>query len=1022
MPREATPTIAQLRLEIQANIDRCDDDLHLRAGIVISRENGNRNIIRDATKQTDEINWTTAYQQRTLTFLSTALTLLEIFPNSATSDANLCELKQILAEMNNPRLWQTQKRAQANFSKFNKKIYAIVEKGTSPKISEKEFNYANGWISMEQEPYTIETDICHNGKDYKIKSVPYCGLTDDIKKEFRERHQKEWYKSLPKNTQKICDYYVKKIENDELHQLPPSLRGLIPGLKNAYRTSVWHGNEELVHFYHAATLPMGNEDMDEKENIRLAKLNYAAIRPNNETVIYTTLVSRWGDIPRRMTRDIGNKKRALQKKPIHKEELIDRTIATVAKASSAPEEGVHHTNVCLNAARLFEPFALDGFGHILKKIKKDSKGFSDDQFKNDLKNVLIEFGNIKRWNLTKFASVFIDRDAELRVYNFLTSFAALLHKYNKLCPKRKEEQIRWIFSCASGQNRTQILAFMIVLESIYKNVDQPHDATKKEIADLLAVSGHFSLINGPYDYKCGIRSKSASSFSKSIRLFVEPLIIPLADTKRAGDKQYEAVTAEEFLSDLEKANNNIRSINKIWSKLLKRSPSKKVLVDIFNDILNKKNGNDYKGYEGRDHLLQKMIDDADIRERLMSSEKYFHIISFLIIVKNIIENKEMTKREVEKGVLAILDPIPYSSELKELLQIYLNKPEFLNIHKIYAEKGDRNKKIVLQAEITFDQFKENVESSVRSYSVRQIKEEDTIQVKKENNNKIEVVEKGNILFLVEPTQDKAIVNVTVHKHEKDSIHLAVQVMLDAIPKGKPKNIYITVDANDSQAKELIINYSCVILTNRAIPILMENGKALSLAQSRSKLLQIVKEKEVNLRRVNDFEYDLLIDDIYDETIKDICSEREDDIRYLDNLDNIGRLTNNILDICDRLIKITFLNKNLSQKELIEKIIRYKEIFHPEAFITEPEKEKIKSWLQQQFYDYTSNPKKIDENQLTRALVQLLDVRPPIDKSRVAKAKDERGHTPSNKFGFFSENRKTVFNNLESDPRKIARAK
>ena len=364
IPEDESPRVSldNFKQRVNQTLQEHDKIMQEQAGIVVTRDSNT--LWRDATSQDSAINWTLALRQRALTYLLTASKLLEIH---STSDRYIMmpalqELADLFNEINQPQHWQNEDDAQVNFVTFTDKVFKVLKPRLGT-ISQKEFNYANAWVSMDMEPQVIVTELNYKGKKYTIKSEPIYGLTDDIVDEFRNRHGKVWYESLSDNTKRICDHYAAKIIAGEHYQLPAALRGVIPGLKNAYETSVYSDGKLLRRFNHCATAPMGKEHMDEAENIRLTQLNYAAMRNghSNAKLMYTSLVADSLDTVLKLRRDVGNAVNTVMGNAISKEEFIDSTIANIAHRASKMHDNTYHTNVCLNGARIFEPFRLNDF-------------------------------------------------------------------------------------------------------------------------------------------------------------------------------------------------------------------------------------------------------------------------------------------------------------------------------------------------------------------------------------------------------------------------------------------------------------------------------------------------------------------------------------------------------------------------------------------------------------------------------------------------------------------------------------
>ncbi len=589
-----------LRSIVIDRINNTNDALHLAGGVRITRtapEKGQiQTLVRDATarKSEQKIDWIAAYQMRTLSFLMSAITLAEIHSEHAGSAEAVQQLDSLLSQITESS-WSPEETAKENFSKHVKAMSSILKGKIG--VTEKSFYYANGWVSMDLPPQTIETKSKMNGTNYIIRCEPICELTGEIKEEFARILQKDekqwpiWYQKLDKDSKKLCQYYAGKIAKGELHQLTPGLRGLIPGLKNAYKTTLLREgengtqNEELLSFYHTATVPMGSESLDATENERLTKLGYRAMQQGakGDVVAYTTLVSRHGDTIQQglLTAKTGQVQfRNLiygENKELPKPgEFIDHVINDFSKsaAESLQTEGLpfYHSNVCLNGARRFERSKVKGLNQVLFFIEEKINACADDTLKAEFLKQLIT-ARKEVYDLSTQIETLASGDEEMRAYKSLFTFAKLIHNYNQSDKINQGQEIRWYFGCASGQNRTQALAYSLIHQRIredqkyLKKNQELSQLEENEIATRLAEDGPFTYINGPYDWKFGIRSKSAGSFPKSLFRQVQSMILSLADTKRPGDVLYQPKKVDDFFAELNKKSDlSSEKLSSIWSK------------------------------------------------------------------------------------------------------------------------------------------------------------------------------------------------------------------------------------------------------------------------------------------------------------------------------------------------------------------------------------------------------------------------------------------------------------------------
>ncbi len=868
---ENNDPLLNFRQKILAAINEANRVLHQTGGIALMDDIPGH-LIRDARAQSKPLNWSTAYQLRTLSFLLTAVTLLEVHSTSEehTTIPAIAKLNECLAKLKKPDLWTAEKIGHENFVKLTTDIFKTF-KNLLGTISEKDFHYANAWGAFDIAPYAVETKIEYKNVAYSIIEEPYSSINDELKEEFANRKFSIWYQALSDNQKKLCDYYAQKIEQGIDCQLSPGLRGLIPGLKNAYKTSVWRldakGNaeEELVHFYHCGTAAMGNENMDEAENIRLTKMHYKAMQGENaqSKVFYTTLVSRFGDIPLKLKEDLSNGVRNIRGQASQKGEFIDRTIADVSSKASQALPFAEHSNICLNIARRFEPFSLQGFDAIFHHIDQNTLEVSDE-FQKLLREVKAEFQALKRKEHFKTLKGLMDKDAEVAAYDFLTCFAKLLHEYNKI--STEDKTVKWFFGCASGQNRTQALASAIVQQALYDDVKIHSDKTREELAFVYAQSGHSAYSNGLLDAKFGFRSKSRDAIQKSLHGIMEAVILSLADTKRPGNQVYTAVTAQEFFHGYDQIEE--KNILKFLNNFILKHPKVETVEAILDTLMSPS----HKQYRASP-LIKAIFTHPGFECFFKENEKYR---SYFIMVKTIqlylSENKRALSPE-ETQILADLISHWEGMDLEKFYLLQAFQDKFLtdklillimdkyNQKNATSSRGQSSvdletptKKSFLKIEaLVFEIIKQVTKAAgeISSESLAKSKFEgwsaENVSIAKEH--KIKITHHHKPVFEIKqkispPVENRPVkqenIKVTVYRHEADDIDIAVMMMLRISEK---KEIVISLDHRSPRANDLFLRYSAAILRQGALPILTNAQETrLSAEDSKNRLEEMVRGK------------------------------------------------------------------------------------------------------------------------------------------------------------------------------------
>ncbi|MCD6045232.1 MAG: hypothetical protein K0R48_395 [Gammaproteobacteria bacterium] len=179
------------------------------------------------------------------------------------------------------------------------------------------------------------------------------------------------------------------------------------------------------------------------------------------------------------------------------------------------------------------------------------------------------------------------------------------------------------------------------------------------------------------------------------------------------------------------------------------------------------------------------------------------------------------------------------------------------------------------------------------------------------------------------------VGITVHRHEQEDMHLAVQVMVEAIAKIGKKEIHISVDSSATrESEELILAYARVILAQNAIPII----KGLNREESKLKLQAIENRLKDNPQASKYF-----ISERYSCEVARIEQIQKEDKLYLKNFDSfiqallrestttttadgakgssetVDMHYNATKGMITRLAKITLVDKNLTEDDFVKRI-------------------------------------------------------------------------------------------------------
>ena len=534
-----------------------------------------------------------------------------------------------------------EKQCAALDSFIKNKLGAILTSASDGKIKSesvvRDLDKAKDWVALYQQTVAVATIDRMESESGSVEIVrveePLTALTPELIAEYENRYQKDWYRVQSNKNRKMIEHFMPYILKG--HQIPSQLRKFLPGLKNAYKSSIVlkeksSGFKKLSHSNHCAAIvpvimpdhpyldglaegdPGGDfkkltkeerKNRMHEERVRLTKLGMLQQRmvTGCETSTMVALNSVLADDVIAL-RELGKSK---------KTELLDKEMAWVTLKAANELVNTKAAKICLNGFNVLEANNDESIKAFRKKVKAFNaqlKGTSAADFIEKISDSLLRLK--KRLNTSPAKRFFSGMDRESIGVKIVQEFTFLSELYNRALsklgidhPLSKVFQTHELFyACASGENRTGVVEIAAQIKAITTNF--PH-FTSGELITMyrrLAQSGHLQYITGSQGSIMGtegIRDKSMGALPHKFETIKDIIATRHAGYKSAGGyllqaflKKFKNLSGGKSTVVAEQAESNqkLTQREKIPPKKCSIHEIKDLLVS-FREKLNEKDSN-----------------------------------------------------------------------------------------------------------------------------------------------------------------------------------------------------------------------------------------------------------------------------------------------------------------------------------------------------------------------------------------------------------------------------------------------
>ncbi len=377
------------------------------------------------------------------------------------------------------------------------------------------------WVGLLAPSALLITEIQLNDaleRRFFIVDKPLTQLTNTQKEYFNNLDDQAWFQCQPPFVQQLVQFFMPMILS-ETRVIPSQLRQILPILRNCYRETLYQVDlllpmRKLNQYYHTGTAAyLGQCRTQTAVAITRENLYQEALLSKMKHPLMICLNSTMGDFL------VGNFQNYVQWTNYQYDDTKIIQYTEQAAYQNKAKIPAFYAKLCLNWYRHTERNDYTGINQLLKclhtladdphykAIQQIQAAYTD----NDVKNLHLIFHLTK---LTQHYNALID------TYN------QLMKTYLPDAPPLQTFAI-W-FGCASGENRTGITLYDLMLETFLATNPGFENAS-----ELLAKSQHVHLLTGNQGSTFGtegIRSKSRLSFKSTHHQ--TSLITPNADDKQ----------------------------------------------------------------------------------------------------------------------------------------------------------------------------------------------------------------------------------------------------------------------------------------------------------------------------------------------------------------------------------------------------------------------------------------------------------------------------------------------------------
>jgi hypothetical protein len=415
------------------------------------------------------------------------------------------------------------------------------------------------WVALYQPAVAVSTvdriETSNGSVDIIRTEEPLTALTPELRAEYENCQDKDWYRVQSAKNRQLIDHFMPHILRG--HQIPSQLRKYLPGLKNAYKSSVYiktaTGMQKLSHSNHCAAIvpvimpdhayldklkktqpdhplaQLSHKARDKRmraERIRLTQLGMLQQRAvtGSESNTMVALNSEWADLALSVQGAFKGQKM----------ELLDREMALVTIEAAKGLQDSHGAKVCLNGWNRIEPNRVDAIQAFSKQAQKlHKKAGALLTSREDAVLLAKVKASIKRLNRA-ISKPWRKRERksgnEFTGVSQVQEFTLLSDLYNRLLARLPAGHAlhKWFkshepfYACASGENRTGIIEMAAQVQAVASNLSVVRNDPRylKGMYLRMAQSGHLQYITGSQGGIMGaesFRDKSMGSLPDAYR-------------------------------------------------------------------------------------------------------------------------------------------------------------------------------------------------------------------------------------------------------------------------------------------------------------------------------------------------------------------------------------------------------------------------------------------------------------------------------------------------------------------------
>jgi hypothetical protein len=379
------------------------------------------------------------------------------------------------------------------------------------------------WVGLLAPSALLITEIQLDTKSsFYIVDKPLTTLTAVQKTHFENLPTQQWFIKQPPFIQWLIPFFLPHILS-ETRTIPSQLRHVIPALRNCYRQTLYQKNDQgvftkLNHYFHTGTAAyLGNCDENTATTLTEQNLYQEKYLSKTKQPLMICLNSVMGDYI------VGSYQNYVRWTDYQYDDSKILTLTQRAATPKHPEKPpAFYAKLCLNGYRHTEFNDYTGVNQLLG-LMQDAMPLRENPHFKAIQSIQSAYSD----NDVKSLSLIFHLTQLVQTYN--TFIKAYNQQYQRCIPNAEPIPTFAIwFGCASGENRTGITIYHLILETFLQTY--PHAVNASE---LIARTQHVHLLTGGQGNTFGtegIRRKSRLSFK--LTHDQADLITQIADSKQ----------------------------------------------------------------------------------------------------------------------------------------------------------------------------------------------------------------------------------------------------------------------------------------------------------------------------------------------------------------------------------------------------------------------------------------------------------------------------------------------------------